>query len=135
MKKAKETAAHYQTDTTTIALGAALIERVRKAAEWQGITLEQAVEEAVLNYVGHYCLEKVKRERAAVESLKPELLKKYRGKYVAVHNGEVVEAATDLRSLRSKVFARFGYTPMLHKLVSAEPDRVIMVRSPKVEGR
>lgn len=135
MKKAKETVTHYQTDTTTIVLGADLIERVRKAAEWQGITLEKAIEEAVLNYVGHHGFEKVKHERAAFEAMKPALLKKYRGQYVAVHNGEVVESAPDLRTLRSKVFARFGYTPMLHKLVSDAPDRVVVVRSPRVERR
>ncbi len=97
MKKAKDTAVQYTTERTTIELGVDLIERVRKAAEWQGVTLEQAIQEAMLNYVGRYGIEKVKHEQAAFEVMKPELLKRYRGKYVAVHNGEVVESAPDLR--------------------------------------
>jgi hypothetical protein len=40
------------------------------------------------------------------------LLKKYRGQYVAVHNGQVVEHAADLGALTRKVYRRFGHTPM-----------------------
>jgi hypothetical protein len=135
MKKAKEAAVQYRTTTTTITLSADLVERLRQAAEWKGIALEDAAQEAVLSYVGQYGFEKVTQEQVAFEKMKPELLKQYRGRYVAVHNGEVVESAADLRSLRSKVFAHFGFTPMLHKLVTDEPDRVIVARSPKVERR
>ena len=136
MKKAKEVAVQYQADvapqTATIQLDAALVAQLREAAEWQGVTLEKATQEAALIYIGRYGRAKVEKEQAAFDQQKPELLKKYRGRYIAMHNGEVVETAASLRALRNKVFAHFGYTPMLHTLVADEPDREIVVRSPRI---
>ncbi len=136
MKKTKEAAVQYQTNVapqiTTIQLDASLVARLREAAEWKGISLEEATQEAALSYIGHYGRAKVEKEQAIFEQEKSELLKKYRGRYIAMHNGEVVETAANLRALRNKVFAHFGYTPMLHTLVTDEPDREIVVRSPRL---
>ncbi len=120
MKKAKEATVQYQTNTS-ISLSPDLMEQLRQAAEWNGVPLEKAAQDAVLSYVGRYGRAKVEQEQAAFEKMRPELLKKYRGQYVAVHNGEVVEVAPDLRSLHLKVYARFGHTPMLHIQVTEEP--------------
>jgi hypothetical protein len=137
MKKAKQAAVQYQIDVTpqatTIRLEASLVARLREAAEWKGVSLEEAAQEAALSYIGRYGRAKVEKEQATFEQQKSELLKKYRGRYVAMHNGEVVETAASLRALRNKVFAHFGYTPMLHTLVTDEPDREIVVRSPRVD--
>jgi len=134
MKKAKEAAVQYQT-TAAIALSPDILAQLREAAEWNGVPLEKAALDAVLSYIGRYGRAKVEKEQASFEQQKPELLKKYRGRYIAMHNGEVVETAIDLRTLRSKVFARFGHTPMLHTVVTDEPDREIVVRSPRLVRR
>jgi hypothetical protein len=131
MKKAKEAAAQYQTNTT-IAFTSDVLAQLREAAEWNGVPLERAALDAVLSYIGRYGRAKVEKEQAIFEQRKPELLKQYRGRYIAMHNGEVVETAADLRTLRNKVFARFGHTPMLHTLVTDEPDREIVIRSPRL---
>lgn len=134
MKKAKEAVVQYQA-STSITLSPDILEQLRQAAEWNGVPLEQAAQEAVLSYVGRYGRAKVEKEQAIFERQKTELLKKYRGQYIAMHNGEVVETAADLRTLRNKVFARFGHTPMLHTQVTDEPDRDIIVRSPRLDLR
>jgi hypothetical protein len=136
MKKTKEAAVQYQTDVapqTTIQLDASLVTQLREAAAWKGISLEEAMQEAARSYIGRYGRAKVEKEQAIFEQQKSELLKKYRGRYIAMHNGEVVATAANLRVLRTKVFARFGHTPMLHTLVTADPDREIVVRSPQLE--
>ncbi|HZY42529.1 MAG TPA: DUF5678 domain-containing protein [Anaerolineae bacterium] len=70
----------------------------------------------------HECSrEKIEKEQAIFEQLRPKLLKKYRGQYVAVHNSEVVEHAPDLNTLHKQVFTRFGDTPILHIQVTDEP--------------
>ncbi len=137
MKKAKEVAVHYQTSVTpqtaTIQLDASLVAQLQQAADWKGISLEEAAHEAARDYFYQYSCEKVEKEQAVSERIRPSLLKKYRGQYVAVHNGEVVEHAPDLRALRSKVFAHYGHMPILHTQVTDEPERDIVVRSPRVE--
>lgn len=125
MKKAKEAAVQYQANLVSqavpIQLETALVARLREAAEWKGITLEEATEEAIRDYFYQYSYEKVAKEQAAYEQLRPGLLKKYRGQYVAIHNGEVVEHALDMSVLTKKVFKRYGHTPMLRIQVTEEP--------------
>ena len=130
MKKAEEAAVQYQTDTapatlerTTVTVESHLAAQLRQAAEWNGITLEAAADKAALDYYYQYAFAKIEKEQAIFEQRKPELLKRYRGQYIAMHNGEVVAHAEDLSSLRKKVFPRFGYTPILHKQVTPGPDR------------
>ena len=142
MKKAKEVAVKYQTapktaattpTTATVTISDELLERLRQAAEWKGIRLEEAVSEAALDYFYQYAYEKVKQEEIMFEQGKAALLKRYRGQYIALHNGKVVAHADNLSSLRKKVFPLYGHTPMLHKLVTAEPNRDIIIRSPRLE--
>jgi hypothetical protein len=131
MKKAKEAATQYQANAT-IALTSDILAQLREAAEWNGVPLEKAALDAVLSYIGRYGRAKVEKEQAIFEQRKPELLKRYRGQYIAMHNGDVVETAADLRTLRSKVFARFGHTPMLHTFVTDQPDPEVVIRSPRL---
>jgi hypothetical protein len=121
MKKAKDAAVHYQTGMTTISLPTELIERLRQSSAWKGIDVQEAASQALINQYYEYSYEKIEKEQAIFEQLRPKLLKKYRGQYVAIHNGEVVEHAADLNTLHKKVFARFGYTPVLHIQVTDEP--------------
>ena len=131
MKKAKEAAVQYQTDTAsgaepamrTITLEAGLVAQLRQAAEWNGVSLEEAAGKAALDYYYQYAYAKIEKEQAIFEQRRPELLKRYRGQYIAMHNGEVVAHAEDLNALHQQVFARFGYTPILHKQVTPGPDR------------
>jgi hypothetical protein len=121
MKKAKDAVVQYQTTMTTISLPTDLIERLRQSAAWKGVDLEEAASQAVINQFYEYSREKIEKEQAIFEQLRPELLKKYRGQYVAIHNGEVVDHTADLSTLRKRVFARFGYTPILQILVTDKP--------------
>jgi hypothetical protein len=139
MKKAKEAAVQYQTEVaqsvpgrSSVTVEAGLAEQLRQAADWNGVTVEEATDAALLDYYYRYASAKIKQEQAIFEQRKPELLKRYRGQYIAMHNGEVVAHAPDLSSLHKKVFARFGRTPILHKQVLPEPDRVYVIRSPRL---
>jgi hypothetical protein len=141
MKKAKEATVQYQTTTkkaaskpvaaapttaaptaaASVTISADVLEQLQQAAEWKGISLEEAADKAVLDYFYQYAYEKVAQEQAVFEEMRSELVKKYRGQYVAVHNGKVVEHAADLSTLTRKVYARFGHTPMLRIQVTPEP--------------
>jgi len=72
-------------------------------------------------------LSKGEREYEAFLRLLPELLLKYKGQYVAVHNGQVVDADMDDVVLVQRVHARIGYVPIHVGLVT---DQVPVVRIP-----
>ncbi len=52
------------------------------------------------------------REKAAFEQMKPELMKQYPGKCVAVVGGQVVEVGEDKIKVIEKVRERFGHVSM-----------------------
>ena len=66
-------------------------------------------------------LEAFERERQAFEHLKPELLRTYRGQWVAIYQGEVVEASKDRSQVLDSVYDRFGYVPVYVQLVEEHP--------------
>jgi hypothetical protein len=67
---------------------------------------------------------KGEREYEAFRRLLPGLLATHRGQYVAVHEGQVVDADEDDISLVRRVHARVGYVPIHVGLVSDESSVV-----------
>lgn len=73
----------------------------------------------------------LKSEQAAFARLKPELLNTHRGKYVAIHNQELVDFDDDKAALAGRVYAKFGYRTILMAPV-VEKERIVHIRSPKL---
>ncbi len=61
------------------------------------------------------------REKAAFERIKPELMKQYAGRCVAVVGGQVVEVGEDKIEVIERVRERLGRVPMYVQRVSAHP--------------
>lgn len=55
----------------------------------------------------------LQREREAFETMKPELLQKYAGQFVAILDSQLWDADSDKRALAKRVYARFGYRTLL----------------------
>jgi hypothetical protein len=60
-------------------------------------------------------------ERAAYWRLLPSLFSHFRGQYVAVHEGQVVDSGDDEVELALRVYRRFGYVPIYVGHVADEP--------------
>lgn len=65
-------------------------------------------------------LSKGEREHRAFLRQLPQLLATHAGKYVAIHNGSVVDADTDEIALILRVHKHIGYVPIHVALVSEE---------------
>jgi hypothetical protein len=72
------------------------------------------------------------REYHAFLHLLPDLLKAHRGKYVAVHDGQVVGSGEDKIAVAMQAYARYGYVPIYVGLVTDEPPRIEHIRSPRL---
>ncbi|MDR7521831.1 MAG: DUF5678 domain-containing protein [Armatimonadota bacterium] len=59
------------------------------------------------------------------------LLRRYRGQYVAVDRGRVIDHDRDFDALARRVFARLGPRPVFMPKVTAE-ERVVSVPSPRL---
>ncbi len=65
---------------------------------------------------------KWEREYRAFQRLVPELLKTHRGKYVAIHEEQVVDSGDDPIALIKQVHARIGYVPIHVDRVMEQPS-------------
>lgn len=69
-------------------------------------------------------LSKGDREYQSFLRLLPELLATHRGRYVALHEGKVVDADADDIALVRRVHGRVGYVPIHVGLVTGRPPVV-----------
>jgi hypothetical protein len=71
------------------------------------------------------------REMAAFERLKPELLKQYQGRVVAIYEEKVVEVGDDTMDVYGNVLDKLGYVPCYVSRVE-EDERVLRMPSARV---
>ena len=78
--------------------------------------------------------EAFRREVEAFERMKPELLRQYRNRAVAIYNGQVVEVGSENESVADvamRVYERLGYIPVYVYRVEETP-RVYKISSPRI---
>ena len=70
---------------------------------------------------------KWEREYAAFRRLLPALLPTHRGKYVVIHDGQVIDSGTDELALALNFFGKHGNVPIHVGLVTDEPEAVVRI--------
>ena len=76
-------------------------------------------------------MDALEREREAYERLEPELLSLYKGQYVAIREGQVIDSDPDEMTLVQRVYEKLGYGPMYVRKVGA-PLPVRRISSPRI---
>ena len=72
------------------------------------------------------------RERQAFVNLESALLQTHSGKFVAIHDGEIVDSDADEVQLGLRVYGKYGYVPIYFGLVSETPMPPVRVPSPRL---
>jgi 4-alpha-glucanotransferase len=117
----------------TINLKQDLAEQISSLSGKSQAKAEAFVDKALRVYLAQFRREKSRAEAEAFNQQQQQLLAKYSGQYVAVHNGQVIDHDQDLRTLHLRVFDRLNYTPVLLKKITGEPERELVFRSPRFE--
>lgn len=95
----------------------------------------EVIERMIREYVeGEEGAEKVfLAEAEAFREMKVQLLqdKRYRGRFVAIYGGRVVDGDKDHRALARRVYKRYGYVPIYMGKVE-EAERLVEIPSPEV---
>ena len=71
------------------------------------------------------------KEHEAFQKLLPQLLQTHRDKYVAIHEGKVVESGDDLISVALCAYKNHGYVPILVDLVTDRPKPIVRLHGPR----
>jgi hypothetical protein len=91
------------------------------------------LDQAVRDYLDRLAEQKIIAESESFRARHTELLQRYRGEYVAIHNRDVVDHDTDLCTLNRRIRARYGRIAVLLQQVTEHPEVELIVRSPKLE--
>ena len=108
-----------------------LATEVRQAAQAEGLTVERVIEAAVRHYRTIARQRKIRAEAEWWMEAPAQLRAQYAGKYVAVHERQVVDHDPDENVLFDRVQQRFAGVAVL--ITPAEGRPVVWVRRPKVE--
>ena len=119
----------------TVTLKPDIAEQLKHLADSDefGPDTDVIVDRALRVYLTNLRQKKIEAESHAFEQQK-DALAKYNGEYVAIHNGQIVDHDSDLRTLHLRVFKQFGHKPVLLKQVISKPERELTFRSPKFES-
>ena len=74
----------------------------------------------------------IDREQRAFESQHDDLLERYRGRYIAMIGGQVVDDDVDRVALRRRIRQRYGASPVLITSVEESPIQTVWIRSPRL---
>lgn len=111
-----------------------LVKELEQVATAQNTTAEELLNRVVSDYLDKLAHQKIQAESIAFGELHHQLVAKYLGDYVAIHNGKVVDHDTDVRTLHLRIRKRFGRTPVLLRQVAQDVEQQDLVfRSPKLE--
>ncbi|MGB0386338.1 MAG: hypothetical protein ACPGWR_16125 [Ardenticatenaceae bacterium] len=116
----------------TVTLKTNLADQVVDYATANRLTPEVFVKKAVQSYLIQCRREKIRAETEAFEQQQDMLLAQFPEQYVAVHEGQVIDHDSDLRTLQIRVFASLGRVPVLLKKVTTKPERDLVFRSTRL---
>ena len=116
--------------TDAIVLRPDLREALERSAERESRTLNDIVNEAVSLYVHRMQQEKIDREAEAYKRMYNTLRDRFLGRWVAIHNQQVIDHDSDSQALYRRVRQRFGRTSVLIRQVSERPVDEIWMRTP-----
>lgn len=74
----------------------------------------------------------VEKELAAYRAMHEKLSQKYAGHHVAIFQGKLVDHDQDGAALSQRIYNRFPDEFVLIRQVTAEPERVLHFRSPRL---
>lgn len=109
----------------TITLNPNLQTKLEQVAQSTGQPIDEIVGQALARHLEQWAEEQLEAEIKVFEQIHPRLKEQYLGQFVAIHQGQVVDADADLEPLYLRLQARFGDEPsLLVRQVSETPQEI-----------
>ena len=106
---------------------------LERLAEQEARDVNELVNEIIEQYLEDQHSYLLDLEIEAYHQMHPELKEKFLGEWVAIHNRELVDHDAEAADLHRRIRARFGRETVLIRQVEKTPERVIWLRSPRIE--
>ena len=118
----------------SIELRPELAQEIQTEAERRDTSVDELVNQWLAEQLWRAKQKKIQEEAERFRAQHAQLLFKYRGRYIAMREGRVVDNDADLSKLHTRIRARYGNEAILMTPVNDEPIQTINVlgaRRPK----
>jgi len=116
-----------------VPIDAKLAESLQQVAAERGKTLEAVMNDLVQNYLREERHAQLMAEMDRFRAKHNELLTKFKGEYIGMHNGEVLDHDVEGGALHKRLRQKHGSLPILIVQVTESPEQEFTVRNPKLE--
>ncbi len=117
----------------TLELGKRTSRQLEQVATDVGSEISALAEQIIREFLREEAQKKMAREMETFRTMHTELLKQYKGQYVAVHREQVIDRDVDQLALFLRVDRRYPDVPILIKQVRSKVEEVYTIRSPRIE--
>ncbi len=118
---------------STVMLSDKVAAQLRRMAVQVSETPEALAERAIREFLRAAARQAIHQEMQVFRARHAELLQTYEGRYIAMHQGQVVDDDKDQLALLTRIEAQYPDTPVLITRVVSEPEETYTVRSPRWE--
>lgn len=116
---------------TTISIKENTAIALQQIAQQTGSSLDTLTEMAIQQYLRREADRKIHEEEKVYRLQHEELLTNYNGRFIAMHNGQVIDNDEDELTLLLRVRKQYPHTGILIKKVSPEIDETWHVHTPR----
>lgn len=110
-----------------------LFSQLKKTATTEGSDVKVIAQEAIQRYIQAAAQQKMQEEITAYHDMHAHLLANYKGHYVAVHQGELIDQDVDQYGLYLRIQERYPDEVVLIRQVRTEAEPTWMIRTPRFE--
>lgn len=110
----------------TLTIEPELYNRIQKAAQDNRSDIGEFVKQAIQQYIWELGRQKISDESKIYRQRHTELKKKFLGRYIAMHEGRVVDDDAEFSALRQRIRQKFGETPVMITLVEDVAEQALV---------
>ena len=115
-----------------VPLNATLAESLQQAADRQGTSLEEMLNQLVQKYLSESRQTLLQAEMARYQAHHSELKADYLGQHIAFYEGRVIDHDADPSALVHRVRQQYGRQPVLFVQVEDQAIQEYVIRSPRL---
>lgn len=105
---------------------------LEEIASQYGLDADELLSKALKDYRRKLEEAKIEAEKQSFLSQHPQLKETYLNKFIAMHQGRVVDHDESFEILHRRIRQKYGRQAILIRQVEEEPDRPLMMRTPRV---
>lgn len=119
--------------TAILSIPEQTLSSLHQVADRLGESAEILADRAIHQFLRQIAERKIAQEEEYFQGQHTQLLQSYQGQYIAMHDGQVIDSDVDELALYMRIRQQYPLIGILIKKVTATPEDIWIIRSPRLE--